>query len=243
MSDLLPCAAVRAARPVPAPGKSRIASRYAGADLLDAFAVTLPPAARYDIDALARATLSDPPAWFRALLGLRDRIMRGFGVTSSTAMRARLQADQADRIDFFRVLSRDEAELIVGERDIHLDFECSLLYRPLAGTQQVELVATTVVRCHNLLGRAYLGAIAPFHRAVVRTLLARAAHKLARRPERRGAAGNDTARPIAAGPCVTRGTCVQRPQGQSNWRKSGLRFSKNALIASRASGPRSISPK
>jgi hypothetical protein len=179
MSDLFPCAAVRAARPIPAPAESRIASRYAGADLLDAFAVTLPPAAHYDIDALAQATLNDPPAWFRALLALRDRIMRGFGVTSSTAMRARLQADHADRIDFFRVLSRDETELIVGENDLHLDFQCSLLYRPKAGTQQFELVATTVVRCHNRLGHAYIAAIAPFHRAVVRTLLGRAAHNLA----------------------------------------------------------------
>lgn len=179
MSDVFPCAAMRAARPVPAPAESRIAPRYAGADLLDAFAVTLPPAAQHDIEALAQATLNDPPAWFRALLGLRDRIMRRFGVTSSSAMRARLQADRAERIDFFRVLSRDEAELIVGDNDIHLDFQCSLLVRPKAGTQQFELVATTVVRCHNLLGRTYLGTIAPFHRAVVRTLLSRAAQRLA----------------------------------------------------------------
>ena len=37
------------------------------------------------------------------------------------------------------------------------------------------LVATTVVHCHNRLGHAYLTAIRPFHRLVVRSNLRRAA--------------------------------------------------------------------
>ncbi|KAF1030311.1 MAG: hypothetical protein GAK40_00060 [Burkholderia plantarii] len=185
MQNAFPCTALRAVqamqavKAVPAPTESRIAPRYAGADLLDAFAVTLPPAASYDIDALAEATLNDPPGWFRSLLSLRDAIMGRFGVISSSAMRSRLAAEQADRLDFFRVLSRDASELVVGENDRHLDFQCSLLYRPKAGTRQVELVATTVVHCHNRLGRAYLGVISPFHRTVVRTLVSRAARSLA----------------------------------------------------------------
>ncbi len=34
---------------------------------------------------------------------------------------------------------------------------------------------TTAVRCHNLFGRVYLFVISPFHRLVVRSVLARAA--------------------------------------------------------------------
>jgi hypothetical protein len=37
------------------------------------------------------------------------------------------------------------------------------------------LIATTAVRCHNLLGRAYLWMITPFHHLVVRAKLGRAA--------------------------------------------------------------------
>ena len=41
--------------------------------------------------------------------------------------------------------------------------------RPPAPAQQV--TATTLVRTHNWLGRAYLAIILPFHRLIVRTLL------------------------------------------------------------------------
>jgi hypothetical protein len=42
------------------------------------------------------------------------------------------------------------------------------------GAVQAELVATTVVRCHNLVGKDHLFAIAPFHRQVFRSHLATA---------------------------------------------------------------------
>jgi hypothetical protein len=38
-------------------------------------------------------------------------------------------------------------------------------------------VATTVVHCHNTLGRVYLAVIAPFHRRIVRSALQRAARR------------------------------------------------------------------
>jgi Protein of unknown function (DUF2867) len=43
-----------------------------------------------------------------------------------------------------------------------------------------ELVAVTVVHCHNLLGRTYLAAVAPFHRIIVRANLERAVGAMGR---------------------------------------------------------------
>src|SRR5262249_55572186 len=45
------------------------------------------------------------------------------------------------------------------------------LYPTLGG----QLTVSTVVHCHNLLGRAYIMVIAPFHHLVVRASLRRAA--------------------------------------------------------------------
>ena len=39
-----------------------------------------------------------------------------------------------------------------------------------------QLTVSTVVHCHNLLGRAYILVIAPFNRQVVKASLRRAAH-------------------------------------------------------------------
>jgi hypothetical protein len=56
--------------------------------------------------------------------------------------------------------------------DKHLDFRVSVQKLGVPGATRVAL--STVVSPHNALGRAYLGAILPFHRAGVRALLANA---------------------------------------------------------------------
>ncbi|MFM9924417.1 DUF2867 domain-containing protein [Variovorax sp. H27-G14] len=163
-------------RPVPLPAESDIAHMFAGAHLADAFAITLPPDAPQDTEALARFALGNPAAWFRALLVVRDAIVRPFGIKTSSRIRRELGRDgAATHIDFFPILARRAGELIVGEEDRHLDFRASLLQRPSADGRGRELVMTTAVHCHNLLGRIYIFVIGPFHRLVVRSVLARAA--------------------------------------------------------------------
>jgi hypothetical protein len=170
-------------RAVPPPADSAIAPLYAGADLLDAYAIALPAEATGDIDRLTRAVLGQSPGWARGLMGIRDAVMAPLGVKTSKAIgRARQDGDQ---IGFFPVLARSARELIVGEDDRHLDFRAATLLCATTdrqgdgqGNEQGrELVATTVVHCHNLLGRSYLVAIAPFHRLIVRANLARAARR------------------------------------------------------------------
>ncbi|QGZ66921.1 DUF2867 domain-containing protein [Paraburkholderia acidisoli] len=177
------------ARAVAPPAESALAASFARAHFVDAYAIALPTGAPTDIDTLAEAVLRDPPEWFRALLAIRDSAMSNFGVKTSRELRAAAQRDGGDHIDFFRVTSRGEHEILLGEDDLHLDFQLSLLRRArghgdtrhagdIADTR-AELVATTAVMCHNLLGRAYLKAIMPFHRLVVQSNLNRAARRLA----------------------------------------------------------------
>ena len=169
-----PCSGVRE---VPPPAESGVASWF-DADLADAFAVPIGAAdAAKGIDNLARSALSDPAPWIRLLLGLRDALVAGFRVKTTQEVRRAAIADHAERIDFFRILARSDRELILGEDDRHLDFRLSLLLRARPDGSGDELVATTVVRCHNALGRMYLALIAQFHRLVVITNLSRASKK------------------------------------------------------------------
>jgi hypothetical protein len=166
-----------AARPVALPADSAVAPLYKGADLADAFAVTLGKAHGGDIRALAQSILGDPAPWVRMLLVLRDAAVAGFGVRTSGEMRRAAAKDRGSHIDFFHVHRQSERELVVGEDDRHLDFRASILVRPGVDGEGDELVVTTVVHCHNRLGRIYLALIAPFHRLVVKTSLRRAARK------------------------------------------------------------------
>jgi hypothetical protein len=159
------------------PADSRIATLYRGAHLADAYAVPLPPAATRDIDALARAALATPAPWARRLLRVRDAVMSPFGVATSVQVGAKARAAGRDRIGFFPVQSKSEREVVVGEDDTHLDFRASVLVRPRADGSGDELVLTTVVHCHNALGRIYLALITPFHRLIVRSMLRRAAQR------------------------------------------------------------------
>lgn len=164
------------AHAVALPTDSSVARLYAGADLADAFAVGIAAAdGERDIRALAQAVLGDPAPWFRILLALRDAAVAGFGIKTARRMRDVAASNPAGSIDFFPILSRSERELVLGADDRHLDFKVSLLVRPTADATGDELVATTVVHCHNRLGRIYLAAIAPFHRLIVKSNLQRAA--------------------------------------------------------------------
>ena len=158
-------------RLLPPPPESGIAGWYADADLVDAYSITLPRGHSEDVLVLTRAVLAHPSGWFKVLISVRDGMMRPFGVKTTDDLRRR--GGGTDRIDFFPVLSHTANEVVLGEDDRHLDFRLSVMVRHLEGAPDV-LVATTVVRCHNLIGRGYLMIITPFHHAVVRSNLDRA---------------------------------------------------------------------
>ncbi|WP_188762045.1 DUF2867 domain-containing protein [Sandarakinorhabdus glacialis] len=155
------------------PSGSALAPGYAGADLVDAYAIALPADATRDIEALARAILTHPPAWVGTLMLLRDAIMGRLGI--KTAGQLRTRGDRRDRIDFFPVVSRSDREILVGEDDRHLDFRASVLVFADGGQDIVSM--TTVVHCHNRLGRFYLMVIGPFHVVIVRTFIRNAARR------------------------------------------------------------------
>lgn len=167
---MLAPAATRAIEP---PMESTLFPTFKGADLIDAFVMQVPSSCHLGVRELATELLGRPPLWFKGLLGLRDAIMRPFGVKTSSQLRAK----EVERIDFFPVVSCSASELILGENDRHLDFRASVLLRPAEGEQRL-LIATTVVHCHNLLGRVYLALIRPFHVLVVRASLRRLSQRL-----------------------------------------------------------------
>ena len=160
-----------AVRRLPPPPQSRLAASYASANLADAFAITLPDDAPDVALALARTVLAHPPRWFRLLLAMRDAAVKPFGLKTTAAMREHLESIGVAHVDIFRVLEVSPHEVVFGEQDRHLDFKLSILIRRIEGSSHREAIATTVVNCHNLLGRTYLAAILPGHVLVVRSLL------------------------------------------------------------------------
>lgn len=161
------------AHQVPVPSSSALAPLYTGADLLDAYAVPLPAGAIDDLETLVRAGFERQAWWIRALTRVRDAAMAPLGVKSSGEVGAAAAA-RGPVIGFFPVLSTGAREVVLGEDDRHLDFRIAIMLREGKASDR-ELVAVTVVHCHNRLGRTYLATIAPFHRVIVPACLEQAA--------------------------------------------------------------------
>lgn len=162
--------------PVALPAQSSITHLYKSVNLSDAFAIGLPAGASHDPDLLARFIFAHQPAWIGKLLKLRDLIVAGFGLKTAKHLATLAHDAKAERLGIFKVYSTNATEVVVGEDDTHLDFRLSILCSgaPEAGSGRA-LTLSTVVHCHNLLGRVYIFCIAPFHRMVVKASLRRAA--------------------------------------------------------------------
>ncbi len=149
---------------------------YAVTHLADAYAIELPADASADPEALARFIFSRRSAWMSGLMAVRDAIVAGFGLKTAKGFRETGLANNENRIGIFKIYEIHPAEIVLGEDDKHLDFRLSLLCSdtppPSNGRR---LSVSTVVHCHNRLGRAYIFVIAPFHRAIVRASIRRAA--------------------------------------------------------------------
>jgi hypothetical protein len=159
--------------PVEIPKQSRVLQLFSRTYLADAYEAHLPEGAIHDPQALARFIFGNQPSWVSKLMRMRDLIAARFGL--KTANRLRTSPDK--RIGIFKVYETHPTEVILGEDDAHLDFRVSVLVRSklLAGSGASFVVVSTVVHCHNLLGRCYIFFIAPFHRLVVKAGLRRAA--------------------------------------------------------------------
>lgn len=164
------------ATPVAFPAQSAITDLYERVHLADAFAIRLPPNGSNDPEVLARFLFAHQPAWVAGLMRVRDAVVACFGLKTGRQLAALAADAQAGRVGIFRIYASSATEIVLGEDDRHLDFRVSVLYSggPARGTC-ARMTVSTVVHCHNLPGRAYILAIAPFHRMVVKASLRRAA--------------------------------------------------------------------
>lgn len=152
------------------PPRARIRAQLRGAFFCDAWAI---PAARPELSPLeqflraARAA----PAWVESCMRLRNRLVRPFGLKNLGDLAA-LQPDRSasdysagDRVGIFTLFEQHLDEVLLGDRDRHLDVTLSV-------HQAVGVVTlTTVVHIHGLLGRLYMLPVAPMHHLIAPAVL------------------------------------------------------------------------
>jgi Protein of unknown function (DUF2867) len=159
------------AHAAPAPTSS-LEPLYARADLLDAFAICLPVGASEDIEELARR-VPTTGGWIRADAPSRysDGDRRRQIVERDRRRSGRASASHR----LFSLAVKEGCGTGRGRGR-----PSSRLPRRNLGAQRRGGQTRTVAHCHNLLGRTYMAAIAPFHRIIVRANLERAVGAMGR---------------------------------------------------------------
>ncbi len=137
----------------------------AGAQFADAFGLEVDGRA-LDARQAAERMIGRPPRWVDALVTVRNVLVAPFGLKTSGAS----TTTPRDMIGLFPVVSQTPERLVAGFNDSHLDFRVVVDVTTNGAGQQV--TATTLVKTHNWFGRTYLAIILPFHRLVVRAMLA-----------------------------------------------------------------------
>ncbi|MEM8728761.1 MAG: DUF2867 domain-containing protein [Pseudomonadota bacterium] len=149
----------------PLPPASQLHAVFTPGDFLDSYTVPATATPRQ-----AGEIVVAFPSWVRRLLQLRTLLVTPFGLSTQGP-------EATDKLGLFPVLADLEQELIAGFDDKHLNFQVSLF----AEGGQVTL--STWVKPHNFGGRAYLTAILPFHKMVVKNALRRVARASRARTE------------------------------------------------------------
>jgi hypothetical protein len=148
--------------------RAELAALLPGAQFMDAYCLEL-DGQNLDARAAAVRMMAHAPRWVDALLVLRNAIVAPFGLKTSGQESGAYRAI----IGIFPVVSETPERLVAGFNDKHLDFRVVLDIVTSGARQSV--TATTLVLTHNWLGRIYLATIKPFHRIVVRAMLAQVA--------------------------------------------------------------------
>jgi hypothetical protein len=148
--------------------------RYLPVDYSDAFECTFTSSKEVKADDVQLAFWSEKPAWINQLFNLRNFLVKPF----------KLRTDRKD--DFLRNLNdairtgtphgmvsipaKSATETVLSMDDKHLLFYLSVQVKE-QGENRKTVVATTLVRFHNALGKCYFAVIFPFHKLVVRSML------------------------------------------------------------------------
>jgi hypothetical protein len=153
---------------LPPPG-SLIAGRLAGAYFHDAWSVQ---AGNPRLSAFGQflKMMSHTPRWVEHSMALRNRVVATLGLKNlggfSNLDRNKAEDDYVpgDRVGIFTLFERRPDEVLLGDRDRHLDVMLSL-HRREDGSGAV-LTITTVVHVHNRLGRLYMLPVTPMHKLI-----------------------------------------------------------------------------
>ena len=146
-------------RKIKVPEQSLLFHSIHDADFADAYSITLnKPHPDTSALSLWLANIRKTPRWIDAAMGLRNRVVERIGLKNLGDLSAidpnKPEADYrvGERLGIFTIEHISHDELVLGDKDKHLNVSISLLLQNSGRT----LTISTVVHENNWLGRVYM---------------------------------------------------------------------------------------
>jgi hypothetical protein len=148
-------------------------------DYVDSFqGEVMDPDHKLTVTDVGKAFFSSSPKWVGTLFTLRNIIVALLGlktpdkISNREQKLANFKCEPGEKLGLFKVFSKSDNEVILGEDDKHLNFRVSLLldHNTIDPTKKTLIVSTTVV-FNNWFGRMYFMPVRPFHRLIVPSMM------------------------------------------------------------------------
>jgi hypothetical protein len=161
------------------PHNSMLNAFYKEYDYVDSFQGTLDDIEnKFTAVDVSKAFFSSGPKWVGKLVALRNKIVSIVGLKTSSNIGAGekhfrdFKCEPGEQIGLFKVFSKTDNEVILGEDDKHLNFRVSLfLEQHTSDVKKKDLTISTTVAFHNWFGRLYFLPVQPFHKLIVPAML------------------------------------------------------------------------
>lgn len=158
------------------PGNSIIGISFGKKDYSDTFKVRVKNPENLSVDHIITKFFSSTPDWVNVLLGIRDSIVKVFGLKTGKDLN-QIEIDKnkvykpGEKAVFFTVHSRNDNEVVLAEDDKHLNFRTSIMIEMEGSGNLTNVYCSTIVKYNNVGGSLYFTPVKPFHKAIIKTML------------------------------------------------------------------------
>jgi hypothetical protein len=165
------------------PPKSAINESFGKIDYLDTYKAPIYNYQDYSIDYITALFFTSLPAWVKVLLSFRNFIVKFFGLQGGDINKLK-EPDKSiyfaigSKAVIFKVHNRNINEIVMAEKDKHLNFRTSLLIEDSTDKDFGYLYCSTIVQYNNIFGKLYFLPVKPFHKLIIKTMLKIVSKKL-----------------------------------------------------------------
>lgn len=166
------------------PNSSILSNRLNEYDYVDSFQGTfIDNENKFKFKDIGKAFFLSTPKWIGKLFMLRNKIVSVFGLKTSKKLVDKqlddFKYEPGERLGIFKVFSKTDNEMILGEDDKHLNFRISLFLDHSQTNRLIkDLTVSSTVEFNNWLGRLYFLLVKPFHKVIVPAMLQAALREL-----------------------------------------------------------------